>query len=94
MVLEWAELKIREGAEEEFAAAMAARGIPLLAAADGARSVSLGRGVEHPAKFLLLVEWDTLDSHIAFTQHPTFDEFRDLITPFSEGGGMEHFQMG
>ena len=66
----------------------------MLAGVEGVRSVSLGRGVENPDKFMLLVAWDTMDAHIAFTKIPAFTEFRELITPFTRGGAMEHFKMG
>lgn len=94
MLLERSELTITKGLEEEFAAAMAERGTPLLAALPGVESVSLGRGVENPQKFLLLIEWETMDAHTAFTKAPTFPAFLEIIRPYSQGGAMEHFVMG
>lgn len=93
MLLERAELQIREGLEQEFSAAMAKSGLSLLASVPGVRSVRIGRGVENPQKFMLLVEWDTMDSHTAFKSSPTMTEFRALLKPFSTGGAMEHFNM-
>lgn len=94
MLLERSELSIKKGLEEEFAAAMAESGIPLLASLPGVESVSMGRGVENPDKFLLLVEWATMDAHTAFTKAPTFPAFLEIIRPYSQGGAMEHFIMG
>lgn len=94
MVLERAELVIREGAEEEFAAAMRARGVPILESFEGVRSVSLGRGIEDPRKFLLLVEWDSVEAHTAFSQADVHPKFLEAIVPYSEGGAVEHFRMG
>lgn len=93
MPLERAELVIKEGLEADFAAAMDARGKALLAGIAGVRSVSLGRGVENPAKFMLLVDWETMDAHAA-AKDGALNEFRQLIMPFSAGGSMEHFEMG
>lgn len=93
MLVERAEMLIKEGLEKDFAAAMADRGIPLLTGLKGVKSVSLGRGVENPDKFMLLVEWETMDAHIAFTKDPKFTEFRALLSPFTRGGSMEHFNM-
>jgi heme-degrading monooxygenase HmoA len=93
MLVERAELLIKEGSEDAFAAAMANRGVALLSGLDGASSVRLGRGVENPSKFMLLITWETMDAHVAFTKDPLFLEFRELIGPFSAGGAMEHFQM-
>lgn len=94
MLLERAELQIREGLEEDFSAAMKSSGLALLSSVPGVRSVRMGRGVENPQKFMLLVEWATMDSHTAFKSSPAMTEFRSLLKPFSTGGAMEHFNMG
>jgi heme-degrading monooxygenase HmoA len=95
MLIERAEILVKEGSEKDFAAAMGERGIPLLASTQGVKSVNFGRGIEKPDKFMLLVEWETMEAHIAFTKTPSFTTFREVIGPFSKGGGsMEHFEMG
>lgn len=94
MLIERAELLIREGQEDGFSAAMKNQGIGMLASVPGVISVNLGRGVENPSKFMLLVEWENMDAHIAFNKAPVCGQFRALIRPFSQGGSMEHFQMG
>ncbi|MDB5970390.1 MAG: antibiotic biosynthesis monooxygenase [Hydrocarboniphaga sp.] len=93
MLLERAELLIREGQEEGFSAAMKDTGIGLLAAVPGVMSVNLGRGVENPGKFMLLVEWQSMDAHAAYNKAPVCGEVRALIGRYSKGGSMEHFQM-
>jgi heme-degrading monooxygenase HmoA len=93
MLLERTELQIREGMEQAFATAMTDKGLELLASVPGVRSVQLGRGVENPQKFLLLVEWEAMESHIAFSKSPAMPELRALMKPFSTGGAMEHFKM-
>ena len=93
MLVERAELQIREGMEQDFVASMNETGLALLARVPGVQSVRLGRSVENPQKFMLLVNWDAMDSHIAFTKSPTMAEFRSLLKPFSTGGAMEHFTM-
>jgi heme-degrading monooxygenase HmoA len=94
MLVERSELLIKEGLELDFAAAMAQHGIPLLKAVPGVKSVTMGRGVEHPEKFILLVEWEAMDAHTAFGKAPSNAELRAIIRPFSKGGSMEHFEMG
>lgn len=94
MLLERAELLAKGGGEAEMDAVMTERGVPLLAALPGVVSVRFGRGLEDPGKFLLLVEWEDMAAHTAFTQAPVFAEFRALIMPLSRGGAMEHFEMG
>jgi heme-degrading monooxygenase HmoA len=94
MLLERSELLIKEGQEEAFFAAMKDEGLGLLASVPGVVSVNVGRGVENPGKFMLLVEWKNMDAHLAFGKTPVSGEIRALIRPFSKGGSMEHFEMG
>jgi len=94
MLLERTELLIREGQEEPFSAAMRDEGTRLLASVPGVMSVNVGRGVENPGKFLLLVEWANMDAHIAFNKAPVCGEVRAFMGRFSKGGSMEHFLMG
>ena len=93
MLTERAELLIKPGSEDEFAAAMRERGIPLLHSVPGVKSVRLGRGVENPDKFILLVEWESMDLHRAFQKAPANGELRQVIGPHSRGGAMEHFDI-
>ena len=94
MLLERAEILMREGQEEAFAAAMKDAGIGILSGVPGVMSVNLGRGVENPGKFMLLVEWKNMDAHLAYNKSAASGELRALIRPFSKGGSMEHFEMG
>lgn len=93
MLLERSELSIKKGLEEDFTTMMNAQGISLLSGLPGVESVSMGRGVENPDKFLLLIEWATMEDHTAFTKAPSFPEFLALLRPYSQGGAMEHFIM-
>ncbi len=94
MFIERAEIPVKAGMEEEFAAIMAARGSAMLATAPGCSKVTVGRGVESPGKFILLLEWDAVESHIALTKTPAFDEFKALVGRFFAGpSSMEHFEV-
>jgi heme-degrading monooxygenase HmoA len=93
MLMERSEITAKQGLEQEFFASMITRGVPLLANVPGVRWVQFGRGVEHPQKFMLLVVWETMDAHTAFTKTPARTELGALIRPFSTGGAMEHFEM-
>jgi len=93
MLLERAEMIAKEGSEDAFDAALADRGVAILRAVPGVKSVQCGRGVENPDKFMLLVEWDAMDAHVAFTKSAAFGAFRELVMPFSKGGAMEHFSI-
>ncbi len=93
MLLERAEILINEGREQAFSTTMKDRGIQLLASVPGVISVSFGQGVENPGKFMLLVEWESLDAHKAYNESPLCGEVRALVGGFSKGGSMEHFTM-
>lgn len=94
MILERAEISVREGKEEAFASVMKDRGCAILAAAEGCHSVRIGRGVENPGKFILLLEWDTVDDHIALTKTAEFEEFKQLVGRYFSGpSSMEHFDL-
>lgn len=93
MLLERSEINVRAGDEEAFDRTMAERAGPLLERTAGVRSVSWGRGVESPSKFMLLVEWDDMVAHQAFTRHASFGELREMLFAHSVGGAMEHFEM-
>jgi heme-degrading monooxygenase HmoA len=93
MLVERSEIQVKKGSEDAFAAVMNDQAVPLLAGFPGVVSVQYGRGVENSDKFILLVAWDTMDSHTAFTRNPIFPGFRALLMPFSVGGAMEHFNM-
>ena len=93
MLVERSELLIKEGMEDEFATAMKERGNPLLRSVPGVKVVQMGRGVENPNKFVLLVEWETMAAHKTFNTTPACTSLREIIRPFSKGGAMEHFEM-
>lgn len=93
MLLERAELEIRSGLEEEFQQVMLERGLPLLNSVPGVKWSRIGRGVESPAKFMFLVEWESLEAHKAFNESSKSPEFRGLFAPYAVNGIMEHFRM-
>lgn len=94
MILERAEIPVKPGQEEAFAAMMATEGLALLSGAAGCHGARCGRGVEQPERFLLLLEWDSVDHHIAFTKTSSFARFKELAGPFFAGpSDMKHFAL-
>lgn len=95
MILERAEIIVKDGQETAFAEVMEAEGLAILSAAKGCHSAKLGRGVEAPSKFILLLEWDSVDDHVTLTKTAEFEKFKQLVGPFFGGpSNMEHFDMG
>jgi heme-degrading monooxygenase HmoA len=92
MVLEVALIDVNPGQEDAFADAYATAR-PVLAGTPGCRSVRMTRGVESPSRFVLLVEWDSVDAHEHnFRATERFAEWRGLIGPyFANPPRVEHF---
>lgn len=92
MVLEHAHITIRPGTADEFEDAVL-RARSIIAASEGFVSLELHRGIEEPHRYLLLVEWDSLDDHvIGFRQSEAFPRWRALIGPYFESPPLvDHF---
>ena len=93
MLLEIAEIEVRPGAEDQFAAAMRDIGIPNLAACEGVVSIRFGRGVENPSRFTFNVVWTSMDAHAAAREQEAFGKFRAAMGDITVGGAMSHYVM-
>lgn len=85
MVLEIAEIHVRPGDEDAFAAAYrtAARHVR---DSPGCLSMRLTRGIEAPTRFVLLVEWERLEDHTEnFRGSAAFTRWRAELGPFFAG---------
>lgn len=85
MVLEVALIHVQPGKEELFVAAYrSARSLVLTS--PGCQSVRMTRGIESPARFLLLVEWDSVAAHEQnFRATDRFSAWRAAIGPYFAG---------
>jgi heme-degrading monooxygenase HmoA len=92
MVLEQAVIDVTAGQEEAFEQAFyTAR--PILAGTPGCLSVCMHHGIETPSRFLLLVEWETIENHLVdFRESERFAQWRTLIGPyFDRPPDVSHF---
>ncbi len=92
MVLEVANIDVQPGSEESFVKAyLGAREV--LLSTPGCHSARMTRGIESPSRFVLLVEWDTVDSHEQnFRATDRFTTWRAAIGPFfANPPHVEHF---
>ncbi|PZS20593.1 MAG: antibiotic biosynthesis monooxygenase [Pseudonocardiales bacterium] len=82
MVLEVADIQVTPGSEGDFANAY--RGIKtVLTSTPGCRSVRMTRGIESPSRFVLLVEWESIEAHEQhFRDSERFAQWRAAIGPF------------
>jgi heme-degrading monooxygenase HmoA len=92
MVLEVALIDITPGQEDAFAAAYATAR-PVLAGTPGCLSVRMTRGVETPSRFVLLVEWESVEAHLQnFRESDRFSTWRGHIGPyFANPPQVEHY---
>jgi heme-degrading monooxygenase HmoA len=92
MVLEIADIAVRPGSEDDFAEAVR-QGIRHVADTPGFRNARLTRSAESPSRFVLLVEWDSIEAHtVGFRQSENFTRWRGFIGPHLAGDPhVEHF---
>ena len=82
MILEVAVLDVRPGESEAFEAAFR-QAQAIIASMPGYRSHQLQRCVENADRYLLLVEWDTLEAHtVGFRQSADYHRWKELLHRF------------
>jgi heme-degrading monooxygenase HmoA len=95
MILEVADIRVHPGREAEFEQAILRGLAQVISKAAGAKSWKVEKGIESPNRFLLMIEWETLEHHtVGFRQSPAFQEWRGIVGPFfAEPPVVEHFQL-
>jgi heme-degrading monooxygenase HmoA len=95
MVLEIADLSILPGKNAEFELAIAAGVKEVISKAKGFISFKVQKGIENPNRYLLMIEWETLENHMVdFRESPEFAQWRGYVGPFFEKPpAMEHFEL-
>jgi heme-degrading monooxygenase HmoA len=93
MVLEIADIRIKPGQQAAFEEALQ-RGLATVASqAKGMRGYKVGRAIESPERYVLQIEWDTLEDHtVGFREGPLFARWRAIVGPFFAAPPLvEHF---
>lgn len=85
MVLERAEVFIREGAMDEFLEVLRTKAIPLTETFTGIISFRALRGVEDINSVMFLAEWESVEAHLASRPEPAHAKFREHVLPFVVG---------
>jgi len=79
MILEIAQIDVKPDMEAEFEAGVR-KAAPLFKRAKGCHSLKLQRGIEKPARYRLVVRWETLENHtVDFRGSADFQEWRKLV---------------
>jgi heme-degrading monooxygenase HmoA len=82
MVLEHAVLQVRPGLEMDFEESFATAKA-IIAASPGFQSLRLGRCLEHDGRYVLLVVWADVESHVnGFRGSARYEEWRRLLHHF------------
>ena len=82
MILEAAILDVIPGKEKEFEDAFV-KASPIIASTKGYISHQLQQCIEAPDRYLLLVQWETLEAHtVGFRDSPKYQEWKRLLHHF------------
>ena len=94
MILEVAVLDVIPGQENEFQAAFA-KASPIISSMPGYVSHQLQRCIEKQNRYILLVNWETLEAHtVAFRGSEGYQEWRKLLHHFYDPfPTVEHYKL-
>ncbi|WP_427915549.1 antibiotic biosynthesis monooxygenase family protein [Ramlibacter sp. MMS24-I3-19] len=95
MIVEIADIRTRPEDKAAFAEAITRAAATVLSKAGGYRRHTILACQETPGRFILHVEWETLEAHtVGFRQSPAFAEWRAIIGPFfAQPPHVEHFDV-
>ncbi len=95
MIIEIAELRVRPEDRAAFTDAIRHAAATVLSQARGYRRHAVFACQESPGRFVLQVEWATLEDHtVGFRESPAFAQWRAIIGPyFQQPPQVEHFDL-
>jgi heme-degrading monooxygenase HmoA len=95
MILEVADIRIAPGTNAEFDAAVLQGLDTVVGKSPGFRGYKVNKSIESPQRYLLMIYWDTLESHtVDFRQGPLFAQWRAIVVPyFATPPVVEHFEL-
>lgn len=94
MILEVAEIQIAPGQQADFEAAIQQGIANVISQARGFVRAEVQHGIESPERYLLLIQWQTLEDHTEhFRGGPLFPQWRAIVGPFfAVPPRVEHFE--
>jgi heme-degrading monooxygenase HmoA len=94
MILEVAEIQIVPGQQAAFEAAIQQGIASVISQARGFVCAEVQHGIESPERYLLLIQWQTLEDHTEhFRGGPLFPQWRAIVGPFfAVPPRVEHFE--
>ena len=93
MITEIAIFQAIPGKEDAFAQGIQ-QGIQVTRRDPGCRSVVVQRCIEDPARFVLVIQWDSVEAHTeGFRKSPLFAEYRSHINGlFQDNPVVHHYE--
>jgi heme-degrading monooxygenase HmoA len=91
MFWEIAQIEVKAGEEAAFEAAVG-EAVHLFKNAKGCKGMGLHRSIEHPSRYRLVVDWETVQDHtVHFRGSADFQEWRRLVgSYFASPPAVEH----
>jgi heme-degrading monooxygenase HmoA len=95
MILEIADIQIKPGHQMDFEKAVLLALETIFAKAEGFRGHQFHHSIENPERYVLQLQWDTLEDHtVVFRGSTLFAEWRALVSEyFSKPPYVEHFDL-
>ena len=67
--------------------------VPVISSTPGYLGHTVQRSMETPGRYVLVVRWETLDSHmVSFRESDRFATWRDRLGSLRDGAVAEHFE--
>lgn len=95
MIIEIADFKIDPAQHDAFGQALTEAVQTVLSQAAGYQGHTILAGIESPGRYVLQVQWDTLQDHmVGFRESAAFVRWRAIIGPyFAAPPHVEHFSL-
>ncbi len=95
MIIEVADFKVRPEDRDAFSEAITRAAATVLSKSGGYRRHQILACQESPGRFILTVEWDSVEAHmVGFRESPAFADWRAIIGPFFlQPPLVEHFDV-
>ena len=95
MILEVADIRIHPGQQTAFDAAILHGLETVISKAKGFGGYKVSKGIESPERYLLKIQWETLENHtVDFRGSASFADWRAIVGPFfASPPVVEHFTM-
>jgi len=93
MIEEVADLRIQPDQQQAFEVAIHKGVTTVIAKAKGFCGYSVSRSIETPTRYLLRIQWETVEDHtVGFRESPLFAQWRAIVSPFfTAPPAVEHF---